>query len=66
VTPFFYLMLVWALVIGFLVWGDIPSRGLLIGSAIVVASGIFLLWHEARLRRAAGPVPPVPAKANAS
>ena len=53
VSPFYYLMLVWAMVIGFLVWGDVPTIGLLIGSAIVVASGLFLLWHEARQRRGA-------------
>jgi drug/metabolite transporter (DMT)-like permease len=46
VSPFYYLMLVWALVIGFLAWGDVPSVGLLAGSAIVVGSGLFLLWHE--------------------
>jgi drug/metabolite transporter (DMT)-like permease len=51
VTPFYYLMLVWALAIGFLVWGDVPSAGLLAGSAIVVASGLFLFWREARLQR---------------
>jgi drug/metabolite transporter (DMT)-like permease len=50
VSPFYYLMLVFALGLGFLVWGDVPTPGLLIGSAIVVASGIFLLWHEARQR----------------
>ena len=50
VSPFYYLMLVWALVIGFLVWGDIPTTGLIIGSGIVVASGLFLLWHEAQRR----------------
>ena len=48
VAPFFYLSLVWAIAIGFLVWGDVPTIGLLIGSAIVVASGVFLLWREAR------------------
>ena len=32
VSPFYYLMLVWALIIGFLVWGDVPSNGLIIGS----------------------------------
>jgi drug/metabolite transporter (DMT)-like permease len=48
VAPFFYLSLVWAAVIGFVVWGDVPTIGLLIGSAIVVASGLFLLWREAR------------------
>jgi drug/metabolite transporter (DMT)-like permease len=48
VAPFFYLSLVWAVLIGFVVWGDVPTIGLLIGSAIVVASGLFLLWREAR------------------
>ena len=51
VTPFYYLMLVWALVIGFVVWGDVPSVSLLIGSAIVVATGLFLFLREARLQR---------------
>ena len=51
VTPFYYLMLVWALLIGFVVWGDIPSASLLIGSAIVVATGLFLFLREARLQR---------------
>ncbi len=51
VTPFYYLMLVWALLIGFLVWGDVPSLSLLIGSAIVVATGLFLFLREARLQR---------------
>ncbi len=51
VSPFFYLMLVWALVIGYVVWGEVPTTGLLVGSAIVVASGLFLLWHEAQRRR---------------
>jgi drug/metabolite transporter (DMT)-like permease len=48
VSPFYYLMLVWAMVIGFLVWGDMPTTALIIGSAIVIASGLVLLWHEAR------------------
>jgi drug/metabolite transporter (DMT)-like permease len=53
VSPFFYLMLVWALIIGYVVWGDVPTVGLLAGSAIVVASGLLLLWHETARRRAA-------------
>jgi drug/metabolite transporter (DMT)-like permease len=51
VTPFYYLMLVWALVIGFAVWGEVPSASLLVGSAIVVATGLFLFLREARLQR---------------
>jgi drug/metabolite transporter (DMT)-like permease len=53
VSPFYYLMLVWALVIGYLIWGDMPTPGLLFGSGIVVACGLFLLWHEALRRRPA-------------
>ena len=48
VAPFQYLSLVWALIIGFAVWGDVPTVSLLLGSVIVVGSGIFLFWHESR------------------
>ncbi len=51
VTPFYYLMLVWALMFGFFIWGDIPSVSLLVGSAIVVMTGLFLFLREARLQR---------------
>jgi drug/metabolite transporter (DMT)-like permease len=50
VVPFNYFSLVWAIMLGFLIWGDIPSVTLLVGSAIVVGSGMFLLWHETRGR----------------
>jgi len=51
VSPFYYLMLVWAIGIGYVIWGDVPTIGLLVGSAIVVASGLLLLWHEAKPKR---------------
>jgi drug/metabolite transporter (DMT)-like permease len=46
VTPFYYFSLIWAIGLGFLIWGDVPTVSLLIGSAIVVGSGLFLLWRE--------------------
>jgi drug/metabolite transporter (DMT)-like permease len=52
VAPFNYLSLVWATIIGYLVWGDLPTRDLLIGSAIVVGSGLYILWRETVRRRA--------------
>jgi drug/metabolite transporter (DMT)-like permease len=55
VGPFYYFSLVWAIILGFLFWGDVPTLGLLGGSAIVVGSGLFLLWHEnGKKRRDAG------------
>jgi drug/metabolite transporter (DMT)-like permease len=46
VTPFYYFSLVWSMLAGFLVWGDVPTIALLGGSLIVVCSGLFLLWRE--------------------
>jgi drug/metabolite transporter (DMT)-like permease len=46
VGPFYYFSLVWAMIIGFLFWGDVPTLALLAGSAIVVGSGLVLLWRE--------------------
>lgn len=48
VVPFQYLSLIWAMLLGYAVWGDMPTLGLVVGSAVVVGSGIFLLWYEAR------------------
>lgn len=47
VSPFYYFMLVWAALLGFMFWGDLPTVSLVVGSAIVVTSGLFLLWREA-------------------
>ena len=46
VGPFYYFTLVWAMLLGFMFWGDVPTLPLLTGSAIVVGSGLFLLWRE--------------------
>lgn len=50
VGPFYYFAIVFALIIGFVVWGDLPTLTLLLGSAVVVVSGLFLLWHESKKR----------------
>jgi len=46
VSPFYYFLLVWSILIGYLVWDDMPTSSLLVGSGIVVASGLFLLYNE--------------------
>jgi drug/metabolite transporter (DMT)-like permease len=52
VSPFYYLSLIWASILGFAIWDEVPTVALVIGSAIVVASGLFLLWRESSARRA--------------
>lgn len=53
VGPFYYFSLVWAILLGFLFWGDVPTLALLAGSSVVAGSGLFLLWHESGKRRIA-------------
>lgn len=50
VGPYRYLSLVWAGLIGYAVWGDIPSETKLLGAAIVAGSGLYILWRETRMR----------------
>ncbi len=56
VVPLNYLSLVWATILGFAIWGDVPTSSLLLGSAIVAASGLYILWRETvRLKRRRSP-----------
>ncbi len=43
-----YLSLVWAAIIGFMVWGDVPGPMKLLGAALVVAAGMFILYRETK------------------
>jgi drug/metabolite transporter (DMT)-like permease len=47
VQPYAYTLLVWATLLGWLVFDDIPDRWTILGAAIVVASGLYT-WHHDR------------------
>lgn len=51
VAPFRYTGLIWALVLGWLVFGDWPAPLTLLGATIVVGSGVFMLYREGQLKR---------------
>lgn len=53
VAPFRYTSLIWALILGWVVFGDWPQTVTLVGAAIVVASGLFTLYREAQVSRRA-------------
>jgi drug/metabolite transporter (DMT)-like permease len=55
VVPYQYTLIVWALVFGWLVFGDWPTPAMLAGSALIVAAGLALLVLERR----AAPAKPV-------
>ncbi|WP_181708584.1 DMT family transporter [Chthonobacter rhizosphaerae] len=49
-APFNYIQIVYMVLSGYLVFGDVPTAPTLIGAGIVVASGLYLL-HRERVRR---------------
>lgn len=49
IAPFEYTSMVLSLVLGFLIFGDIPTVMMLIGSAIVMMAGIFVIIRERKL-----------------
>jgi drug/metabolite transporter (DMT)-like permease len=49
VAPFEYTSMILAIVVGYLAFGDVPTLNMLVGGAIVVAAGIFIIWREHRL-----------------
>jgi drug/metabolite transporter (DMT)-like permease len=53
-APFIYTQLLWSVTLGFLLFGDVPSRWTVAGAMIVVGSGLYLLAQET-IRRDARP-----------
>jgi drug/metabolite transporter (DMT)-like permease len=46
-APFVYSQIVWALALGYLVFGDVPDRWMLVGCCVIVASGLYVFYREA-------------------
>lgn len=67
VAPMQYSQMIWAIIFGMLFFGDAPDRYVLIGSAVIILSGLLFVWREVvasvtqpilrtrNLRMAAGP-----------
>ncbi len=51
IAPFTYSQIIWALILGFLVFGDVPDAGMLAGCTVIIASGLFVFYREAVLGR---------------
>jgi drug/metabolite transporter (DMT)-like permease len=45
-SPFIYTQIVWMIALGFVIFGDLPDGWTLAGSAVVIASGLYLLYRE--------------------
>ncbi|MEM8878566.1 MAG: DMT family transporter [Pseudomonadota bacterium] len=46
VAPFRYSIILWAILLGYLVWGDVPDLARLLGIVMIVGSGLFVMYRE--------------------
>ena len=49
VQPFAYLQLIWASIIGVIIFGEQITTNVIIGAGIIVAAGLFTLWRERKI-----------------
>jgi drug/metabolite transporter (DMT)-like permease len=49
VAPFDYTAMLWAFILGYFVFGELPSIFVYVGAAVVVACGLFVFWRERQL-----------------
>jgi len=57
IAPFDYSVLVWGVIIGWIVWQDIPTANVWIGAGMLIASGLYILHRETRQPKPVQPVP---------
>ena len=58
IAPFTYTQIVWAVILGFVIWGDLPDLNLVVGVALVIASGLYICVREMHWHRVAASPPP--------
>ena len=50
IAPFDYTAMIYATIIGWMVWGELPKSQIWVGAVIVVASGLYILFRETKLK----------------
>ena len=51
VVPYQYSMIIWAIIFGYLVFGDVPPMSTVAGAAIIIGAGLYIFLRERRLGR---------------
>jgi drug/metabolite transporter (DMT)-like permease len=51
-APFDYAQMIWAMILGWFVFAEMPVAMVLLGAGVVIGSGLFIAWREHRLKTA--------------
>jgi drug/metabolite transporter (DMT)-like permease len=60
VAPLQYTLLLWAVIFGWIFFGDTPRLSMMIGAALIIASGLFIFIREQTLKKRQAVLPAVP------
>jgi len=60
VVPYQYTMIIWAVIFGYVVFGDVPSAAMLAGAAVIIVAGLYIFLREQSLVREEPVVVPPP------
>jgi drug/metabolite transporter (DMT)-like permease len=58
VVPYQYSMIIWAVMFGIAVFGDVPQPATILGAAIIIAAGLYIFLRERKLGREENAVNP--------
>jgi drug/metabolite transporter (DMT)-like permease len=51
VVPYQYSMIIWAVMFGYAVFGDVPSPATIVGAAVIIGAGLYIFLRERALGR---------------
>jgi len=51
IAPLDYTHMIWAVIYGYLFWGHLPGTSTWVGTAVIVSSGLFIIFREHRIKR---------------
>jgi drug/metabolite transporter (DMT)-like permease len=51
VVPYQYTQIAWAVLLGWLVFGDVPKTAVFVGSGVIIAAGLYIFLREQKLAR---------------
>jgi drug/metabolite transporter (DMT)-like permease len=57
VVPYQYSLILWSVLLGWWMFGDVPDASMIIGGTIIVAAGLYIFWREQVVAREASFAP---------
>ncbi|PCJ98111.1 MAG: hypothetical protein COA45_08130 [Zetaproteobacteria bacterium] len=54
IAPIMYSMIIWTMLFDYLFWNKMPTANVMIGASIIIASNIFIIYRETKIRKKTG------------